>query len=446
MAKKKIKKAYRKKINRTMRKVQFVSFLLVLGIGFIIACLFFLRPTYSESEKRNLTPFPSFSFQALWSGTYFDNIGIWFSDTFPFRETMVDANSRLHALYGFGDRIYGLSDTSVDVIPDADEDVSVPAIDVFSPEEIDETLGEEIHANGVVQNLGVVVMVDDAAYELYSFSKNIADKYAAVINYTAKELNGTAEVYDMIVPTSIDITMPDSERQKVNSSNQADAIRYFNRCMSEQVHSVNVYNALRNHRTEYIYFRTDHHWTALGAFYAYEQLCNAMHMQPHKLSDFREHSFDGFLGSFYTQTNKSAKLQSHPDTIKAYEPKAETKLTYYKKSGTPVEWKVISDVSDWASTSKYSTFIGGDNPYTLITNESAPSQKSCLVIKESFGNAFVPFLVAEYANVHVIDYRYWTGNLIKTVRDKGIDDVLFINNISATRSATLVKDLYAIVY
>lgn len=446
MAQKRLKKSYRKRINHRMRKVQFLSFLALLGVGFLISLLIPLRPAYSESEKRELTEFPSFSFKTLMNGTFFDNVGLWFSDTYPFREALVGANSRIHALYGFGDRIYGLSDTKVEDIPDEAETPAQATIELFEPEEIDETLGGTLTAKGgVVQNLGVIVIVDDAAYELYSFSKDIADKYAAVVNYTAQELEGTADVYDLIVPTSVDITMPDRERAKASSSSQADAIRYIFSVMTPQVHSVNVYNTLRSHRSEYIYFRTDHHWTALGAHYAYEELCKTMQRTPKPLQEYTLHTFDGFLGSFYTQTKKNAKLAANPDTVYAYEPQGDVQLTYYKKNGSANEWKVISDVSDWASTSKYSTFIGGDNPYTLITNESA-EDRSCVVIKESFGNAFVPFLVSDYSDVHVIDYRYWNGKLPQFVRENQIDDVIFINNISATRSATLVKDLYTIVY
>ena len=443
---KKIKKSYRKRINKKTRKIQFASFLVLLAVGFILSLIIPLRPSYSESEKRELTAFPSFSFKTLWNGTFFDGINMWFSDTFPFREALVGANSRIHALYGFGDRIYGLTDVKVDDIPDETDTPAAPTIDIFEPEDIDENLGGTITAkDGVVQNLGVIVIVDDAAYELYSFSKSIADKYAAVVNYTAQELDGTANVYDIVVPTSVDITMPDAERVKASSSSQADAMRYIFSCMSPKVHSVNVYNTLRAHRSEYVYFRTDHHWTTLGAFYAYQELCKTMQRTPKALEDYTQHTFSGFLGSFYTQTKKSKKLAANPDTVYAYEPKGDIQLTYYDKKGVANEWKVISDVSDWASTSKYSTFIGGDNPYTLITNESA-EEKSCLVIKESFGNAFVPFLVSDYSDVHVIDYRYWNGKIPQYVRDNNIDDVIFINNISATRSATLVKDLYMIVY
>ena len=121
-----------------------------------------------------------------------------------------------------------------------------------------------------------------------------------------------------------------------------------------------------------------------------------------------------------------------------------TTLTYYNKNGKAQEWDVIRDVNGWNPTTLYSTFIGGDNPYTYITNETVQNGRKCLVVKESFGNALVPFIVSHYSEVHVIDYRYWNGALSDFIASKGIDDVVFVNNISATRNASLMNRLAGI--
>lgn len=442
---KKIRKSLRKKVNRSTRRWQYTLFLALLCIGFLVSWMFPLRPKHSESEKRDLTAFPTLSIQSLSSGDFFDGINLWFSDTFPFREAMVTANSKLKSLYGFGSRIYGLTDEQADEIPDEPNEPAVLPVEDFDT--IDETIGDAIEVdNALVQNLGTIVVVNDAAYEIYNFSQTVADKYAAIINHSAQMLEGVSDVYDLVIPTSVDITMPDNERAKINSSSQADAIRYIFSCMTPQVHSVNVYNALRSHRTEYIYFRTDHHWTARGAYYAYTQFCRTMQTQPKPLDAFTEYKFDGFKGSFASETKKNTSLENHPDTIFAYDPIAETTLTYTQKNGKSMEWKIISDVTDWSATAKYSTFIGGDNPYTIITNASVPDGKKCLVVKESFGNAFVPFVAADFSEVHVVDYRYWRGNVNNFAKEHGIDVVLFINNISATRNSSLMNALQKVTY
>ena len=122
----------------------------------------------------------------------------------------------------------------------------------------------------------------------------------------------------------------------------------------------------------------------------------------------------------------------------AYVPPGNIKMQYTDRNGNTYNWPLISDVTDWATSTKYSTFIGGDNPYTIIQNSDLTDGSSCLVIKESFGNAFIPFLAANYQTVHVIDYRYWNGSIQDFVKTNGVQDVLFLSNVSATRNSSLV--------
>ena len=81
--------------------IKVLLFFTLLAVLCFLSLLFFLRPSYSSTEKRTLTPFPSFSFRSLLSGTYFDQISLWFSDTFPFRDQMLTANAHMQGLYGF---------------------------------------------------------------------------------------------------------------------------------------------------------------------------------------------------------------------------------------------------------------------------------------------------------------------------------------------------------
>ena len=97
--------------------------------------------------------------------------------------------------------------------------------------------------------------------------------------------------------------------------------------------------------------------------------------------------------------------------------------------------KVIFDESTAAASLKYGAFIMGDNPYTVIENPDLSDGSKCIVVKESFGNAFVPFLVDHYQTVYVVDYRYYSGSVSQLARDKGVTDVLFVNNLSAIRGS-----------
>lgn len=424
-------------------KALIISFFVLLFLGAAVAVILPLRPTYSESEKRELTKFPKFSFSSLADGSFFDGVSTWYADTFPMREIFINASSKIKSFYGFGDSISGFSDGVSDEIPEADENVPPVTLPVEDETESEATSApdDEPVDEALIQKFGAVIVIDDAGYEYYNFIKSVADKYAATVNTVAISLGGKANVYDIVVPTSTDITLPSSVRKGMNTSDQKEAINYIYSLLASDVKKVSTFDALYAHRNEYIYFRTDHHWTALGAYYAYCEFAKSAGKIPAALTDFEEKQFEGFLGAFYNDTKKNAALEKNPDVIHAYDPKGNVKLTFTDRKGNQVKWNVIADVTDWNATAKYSTFIGGDNPYTYIVNEDITDGSSCVVIKESFGNAFVPFLTLNYAQIHVIDYRYWKGSITEFVTENSVDDVIFMNNISATRNESLVNKL-----
>lgn len=459
-------------------RVKIVLFFVLLAAGCVLSLLLPLRPTFSESEKRELAKFPAFSAEALFDGSYFQAIDTWFADTFPFRDQMVTANGYVQAAYGLHPvEIHEDANANFDDddIPDAPSrpasgnttaagssaapttteqtqqtETSVPSTEAPTTSTEAETTTTESGTpptqsdNQQAQNLGAILVYGDAGYEYYGFSTTAANNYIAMMNRAASKLDGIATVYDLLIPTGMDIVLDDNVRKSANSADQLKAIQYLYGSMDTRVKTVEIYDTLRAHRSEYLYFRTDHHWTATGAYYAYAQFCASKGLTPPALGDYETKSFPGFLGSFYTKY-KTPALASNPDTVVAYLPPCRASMQYTDKSGKTHDWPVISDVSNWASSGKYNAFIGGDNPLTVIQNTDRTDGSSCVVIKESFGNAFVPFLVADYQTVYVIDYRYYKGDLTEFVQKNGISDVLFVNNMSATRSAGLVDSMAELV-
>lgn len=303
-----------------------------------------------------------------------------------------------------------------------------------------------IETNASLKDYGNVVSVGDAAYELYSYTDSTAEKYASYVNKTAKALSGTSDVYDVIIPLSSGITLPDKFYGKISSSDQKQATENIIEKLNDDVKAVNMYDNLMKHRNEYIYFRTDHHWTALGAYYGYEKFCEAKGVIPISLDRHEKVDFEGFLGSFYNDTGKAKVLKENPDTITAYKPVSpDVSMVYTTTDGSSNSWEVIYDVTDYPSSIKYSTFIAGDNPMTVIKNKNIADGSKCVVLKESFGNAFVPFLVDHYSEMYVIDYRYWEGNVVDFAKEKGADDVIFLNNLSMIRSDYLTGKLGQVI-
>ena len=424
----------------------------------VLALLPVFRPSYSEVEKRELKKFPKFSFSSLASGDYFDEISLWFSDTFPLRDGFVSLNTKITNTFGINKvQVHGDIQQG-DEIPDITSSEQVSSIDTSEiesevevmvtpePEPVPEPEPEpQLPA---VEQLGAMLIVDNAAYEYYNFNQATADNYAATVNRAAAILDGKSKVYDMIIPTSMAITLPESYSGSTNSSDQKKAIDYMYSLISPNVSKIDVYSTLLAHKDEYIYFRTDHHWTSLGAYYAYRDLMTAKGAVPAELSAFKEYKFEGFLGSFYAESGQKPSLGNTPDYVLAYEPTQLQKIHTFTKSGE-IDYSIVSDGNKLSAANKYLSFVCGDHPYGIMTNPTITDGSSCLVIKESFGNAMVAYLTQNYQNVYVVDYRYinqvFPGTLRQFVHERGIQDVMFINNVSATRSPALVNAMSAFV-
>lgn len=444
-------------------------FIVVLFAGMVVSLIPSLRPSYSETEKRELKKFPNFSFSSLVSGSFFDDINLWFSDTFPFRDRLVTINGFINGTFGRNKvQIHGDVESGDD-IPDAsggssaDENGNTESQEQSpaEPSESENSSAEEPEPSvpvetpapeptgPVVEQMGAILLVDNAAYEYYNFNQASADAYAAYVNRAAELLAGTAQVYDIIAPTGMAITAPDDIVAGVNSSDQNKAINYIYSRMTDSVKRVNAYDTLRQHRNEYLFFRTDHHWTGLGAYYAYDELMKAKGARTAPLDSFITRQFDGFLGSFYSESGKKPQLAATPDSVIAYQPQQTNVCTVYKRDGSVRQnAPIIQDGNALGQGSKYLSFIGGDNPLTVMENPQIESG-ACIVVKESFGNAFVPFLTQNYRTVYVVDYRYFNEHdarrLPQLAVDVGATDVIFINNISATRNKNLVSAIGSFV-
>ncbi len=294
------------------------------------------------------------------------------------------------------------------------------------------------------ETVGGLLVVEDTAYEYYNFVTDLANDYITAVVDAGKKLEGKATVYDMVIPTSIDIMLPESyiEKNSLNTSDQKKAIdEYILPSITAQdpnIKTVSIFDTLKAHANEYLYFRTDHHWTQLGAYYGYVEFCKARGFEPVALDQFDRADYTGYLGSFYTATN-SAALAANPDTVEAYIPRADVNLSFTQTDGQTVEsWPLIADGEQYDTTSKYIAYCAGDQPYEEIVNNDMAEGPSIVVVKESFGNCFLPFLVNHYKNVYVVDYRSYTGTVTDLVNSTGATDVLLLNNISMTRNEGLI--------
>ena len=161
-------------------------------------------------------------------------------------------------------------------------------------------------------------------------------------------------------------------------------------------------------------------------------------ISPVPLSSYKTKTFEGFLGTFYSSSGQSSALAKTPDSVTAYLPINDASMKFTQSDGQVVSWPIIANVDDYNSGGKYLTFTAGDQPYEIIKNHDLSEGQTCLIIKESYGNAFIPFLIPHYKTIHVIDPRHYNGTLSAFLKENHVDDIIFLANMSTTRNSIYI--------
>mgnify|MGYP002798712256 CR=1 FL=1 len=444
-----------------------VTVLTLIAVG--VLALVLPKPTVSEVERRELAKKPEFTLESWFSGEFAQQYDAYYADTFPQREELVTMASKIESMEGIRPddvRIYQANSspqqgTEQPATPQQPSDTQSEEVTVGESEDaqqaeqpaeeqqptIDYDSYDDPNApgNGLSQEgtdgeqAGNLFLYKNMGMQIFGSSESLSKRYAQVINSYAEDLDGV-QVYSLIAPTSIEFYLP--EGYEGIASSQRENIDYVAENLSDKVKSVDAYSEIEKNKDEYLYFRTDHHWTALGAYYTYTDFCQAKGIASHNLDSFNTLTFDNFLGTMYASSNQAPSLAANPDTVIAYEPNGVKTLTAHQADGTVLEnYRIIADVSTWNSSSKYNCFIAGDQPFEEIHNPAITDGSSAVVVKDSYGNAFVPFLVDHYQDVYVIDFRYYSGSISQFVAQNQIDDVIFLNNLNATGAKSLLDSL-----
>ena len=481
-----------------MKKLYTVLLLVLLAVMLFVGVysLADKDATGSVSEKRTFEK-PEFSVQSLLDGTYIPALEKYYSDTFPGRETLLAANRALNQFYYFsgsgdenvlivsqgdqaahgGERLddvqkaNGLTpqpetpekpdtpdetpqDTPTEpdapAEPDVPEEPDVPAEpDTPAEPEADPALDTPDEADA--SYAGSVVVVGDRAMEIPTRLDDIITSYAGAVANLQSALGPDVRTISIVTPNGGEFYSPESLH--TGEHDQKAMIDFCYSQMPDSVVTVDAYAKLRSHTDEYIYFRTDHHWTQLGAYYAYTAFCEAAGFEAVPLADFQTGRYDTFLGSMYTFTKgypQSDVLKQNPDYLDYYLPIKDTHARYYAdgtlENGTPVS--VVYTQLDEAVTNKYLCFIGGDTPICIV--ESEVQGPTCIVLKESYGNAFVPFLTSHYGRIIVVDPREFNQDgkppldLAALAENEGVDDLIVINYPYMINSKAYVRYLNAL--
>jgi hypothetical protein len=406
----------------TERKIQLTNvivFCTILVIG-SVASFSMKKQTVSEMENRKLATFPVYSDSSLWNGKFFKSIEAYYADNFPLRDKWINFSTALRNKFGFTTSEIKIYDESNDAEANEKKDTAK------AEEVINDGPLPDDGATGQVKKR--VFVFKNRAFEMFGGGAAMGKSYAEVINAYAKDLPGI-QVYNLIVPVALEfeITEKYANMQKPNRP----AIENIYNSQDPSIKKVWAIDEIRKHRTEYIYFHTDHHWTSLGAYYAYRAFCETAGLTPVNIDTVASKVKTGFLGSLYRLTRDEG-LKANPDSVRYY--LWRDSINFYIGNSTIGSWNKSKMYGEGASgTNSYSVFLQGDQPICKIETQHKNGRKIA-VVKESYGNAFACFLPNNFEKIIVVDQRYYTGDFMAMLKAEGINELLFINNIFAAHT------------
>ena len=350
-----------------------VLIFLLFIFGFFIANLVSPDRVKSEQENRYLQTLPEFTFERLFDKTFTKEFEDYTTDQFVLR----------------------------------DEWITLKAASELA-------VGKESN-NGVSYGKGQTL--------IEPFTKPEKSDLDANVGYLNQLVENTdADVYFALLPEKSEIWADRLPARTPNDS-EAEVIEY---CYGlSNAHNVDVLSAMREHADEYIYYRTDHHWTSLGAYYGFTAIGGAMGLDVPALEsyDARRVVSDSFYG---TTWSKSGFSWVEPDSMEVFVDAPEgLEITSYPE-GLPVEGKLY-DESWLGQKDKYSMFMGGNCPlHEIVTGNEGPS---LLILRDSYMDSLIPFLLDGFSEIHVLDLRYYRMSISDYIAEHDFDNVLVAYSI-----------------
>lgn len=377
--------------------------LLCIGILSLSICLLVSpKKEFSENENRYLSKFPSFSAKALLDGDYTDSLGDWLADHFPQRDFFVGLKS-----------------------------------------------GVEI-AGGRKEINNVYIAQDDYLIEAYAKPQNTARITDTFVRFYEKIDTAHIDVHLMLVPTAVTIyndklptyapdrQMPSHSNLRTSLSDQTTTASAI--YDASGIPAVDCTEWLFDGGSEgQLYYRTDHHWSTLGAYYGYLAYCDAKKMTPVSLDTLtKETVTEEFAGTLYSKVND----YSHPkDAITIYTNPADDLTVTYADTGEVTDSLYNLDYVN--EKDKYSLFLNNIHPLVEIENSTAATQDELLLIKDSYANSMVPFLAHHYSKIYVLDTRYYRdGPSAFLAEHKDITDVLLLYNMNTLDNDTGIRGIF----
>lgn len=338
---------------------------------------------FSDLENRNLKQKINFTFKGFWDNSFQQNYESYVNDQFVFRDSWIDIKSRGEYCLGKIENnniIYGKNQFLFEKFSTFDNirlSNNIEAINIFK---------DKVDAN-------ISLMIAPNSYEIYN-------EYVPVAAPLIAQSENIKFIYDSI----------------------------------KEINNINLVDVMKENREDYIYYRTDHHWTIYGAYIAYKEFVESVGEIPVKLEAKEFTAVEDFYGTYFS---KAKPFNVEPDVF-----------SYLDLSGLTMDilgekYDSIYDYSQLELRDKYALFLRGNNALTIIKNKNLNNGKKIMVIKDSYANSLIPFLTQNYEEIHVIDLRTFKEKVEQYLNNNNIKDVLILYNfMNFTRDVNIIRLKY----
>jgi len=393
------------------------TFVLVLSLS--LTYIFREKEVVSVSEKRVLTSLPRISWKFYLDGTFMKEHEKHINDHFPFRKTSI-------LLAGFIRQNMGLqfknSEKIVVVNPGANQASVVK----------DTASGKNYLDDFHQAYAGSMLIINGCVYTLNAGNPAVSPIFARMINHYANLLQDKTRVYSCVVPLSSGF-IPAKKYEHYNTKNRKtlDAIRSN---LDSNAYFADIMGEMNEHFNEKLWFGSDHHWTGLGAYYAYVAFCKSAGFTPVPISGMKKVVRFPFLGSLYELTRDNS-VRQNPDSLILYIP---TDVSTEAVRYNPYDFKYPAKTSVFSRNKDYTAFLSGDAPLIKIKT-SVKNGRRAAVVKNSMGNAFAVYLISHYEEIYVFDFRYSKHNMVNIINDAGIHDLIFAVGMYAAMNPGTIR-------
>lgn len=380
---------------KTEERIRRLTAGLLVGMALALPTLFMIteKRVFSKNENRYLADFPDFSWQQIREGAYMEGMNDYLSDHFPFRNFWIGVKTKAELVLG----------------------------------------KKKIN--------GIYIAEDGYLIEEYEKPENTGKIIEILKNFTdtveAQDKKRKIEIRLMLVPTAVSVygeKLP--EHALVND--QMETAEYI--YMQTGIRPVNCGGLLAESKEEGdLYYKTDHHWTTLGAYIGYRAFCEERGFTPIALGEMTAQTVtEDFCGTLYS---KAGDYNRKGDAIVIYTNPADRLTVEYKDTGEKTD--SLYNLEYVEKKDKYSLFLNNLHPLIEITNETAVMDRELALIKDSYANSMAPFLAHHYRKIYVFDTRYYKeGPSAFIAQHPGVTDVLMLYNMNTLDGDLGVRGVY----